>query len=100
MADPRTDVRPGSYDATSPAPASTVGRFVWHDLMTRDVEKAKAFYGALVGWQITGMPMGPNFTYEMIRAGGRDQGGIVPLEGAPPEVPSHWVGYVRVDDVD
>ncbi len=24
--------------------------FIWHDLMTSDVEAAKAFYGAVVGW--------------------------------------------------
>ena len=24
--------------------------FIWHDLMTTDVEGAKAFYGKVVGW--------------------------------------------------
>jgi len=41
---------------TAPAPLSAVdaidtGRFVWHDLMTKDVAAAKRFYGGLFGWQ-------------------------------------------------
>ena len=33
------------------------GHFWWNELMTRDVEGAKAFYGDLVGWRFEGMPM-------------------------------------------
>ena len=35
----------------APAPAPTIrGRFLWHELMTTDVEAAKAFYTAAIGW--------------------------------------------------
>jgi uncharacterized protein len=26
--------------------------FIWHDLMTSDVEAAKAFYASVVGWRL------------------------------------------------
>ena len=42
--------------ATAPTPAAAAdavepGRFVWRDLMTKDVEAAKKFYGELFGWR-------------------------------------------------
>ena len=33
------------------------GTFYWNELMTRDAEKAKAFYGATLGWTFDAMPM-------------------------------------------
>lgn len=88
-------------DETTPA-APVNGRFVWHDLMSTDPEGSKAFYSQLFGWDIQDVPM-PHGTYRMINdrpaaQGGEGQGGIeaVPQEG----VPSHWLGYVTVPDVD
>ena len=31
-------------------PMWTPGRVVWRELMTKDVEASKAFYGAMFGW--------------------------------------------------
>jgi predicted enzyme related to lactoylglutathione lyase len=42
--------------------------------------------------------MGP-MTYEMLRAGEQDIGGMVPLDAAH-GIPSHWIGYLGVADVD
>ena len=38
--------------------ADAVGKFVWYDLMTTDVDAAAAFYGKVVGWtsKDSGMP--------------------------------------------
>jgi hypothetical protein len=75
-----------------------LGKFVWHDLMTSDVDKAIAYYTELFGWTIKDIDMGP-MVYKMIHAAGQDQGGIVPLDphhGAPP----HWMSYATVPDVD
>ena len=33
-------------------------RFVWHELMTKDVAKAVAFYTRLFGWKAETMDMG------------------------------------------
>ncbi|HEX9945336.1 MAG TPA: VOC family protein [Thermoanaerobaculia bacterium] len=81
------------------AEEKVLGKFVWHDLMTTDLEKAVAFYTELLPWTINEQAMEGFGTYKMIRAAGEDHGGFVQLS---PEdnVPSHWIGYVTVDDVD
>jgi predicted enzyme related to lactoylglutathione lyase len=72
------------------------GRFVWHDLMTKDAAKAQAFYTSLFDWQINEVPM-QGFTYRMILCGPGAIGGIVEEQGIPM---AHWMPYVGVNDVD
>ena len=36
---------------------TTHGHFHWNELVTRDVEKAKKFYGGTIGWTFDAMPM-------------------------------------------
>ncbi|MFM1872580.1 MAG: hypothetical protein RL398_2002 [Planctomycetota bacterium] len=72
------------------------GRFVWHDLMTTDAAKSRAFYTGLFGWNLQDVPMGP-FTYHMIHCGPGPIGGIVEEKNIPM---SHWMPYLAVDDVD
>ena len=75
------------------------GRFVWYELMTTDVEGAKAFYGKVVGW---GSREAPNSHYTLFTAGQTAASGLINLppdakeRGARPQ----WVGYINVDDVD
>ncbi len=79
---------------------SAKNRFFWHDLMTKDVEKAKAFYGELFGWSFKA-EKGPN-PYTHIMIGEHGVGGLMSLnalEGGA-HIPPHWLGYVSVDDVD
>lgn len=98
-----TDVR----DAPAPATANENrpnprGDFIWYELMTPDAEGAKAFYDAVVGWNIS--EGAPEFGgYRMIgRSDGGNAGGVLPLtdemqqHGARPT----WLGYVSVADVD
>jgi uncharacterized protein len=49
------------------------GHFYWNELMTRDAEGAKAFYGKLVGWQFEDMAM-PDGTYWVCRYGDQPVG--------------------------
>lgn len=72
-------------------------RFMWHDLMTKDVEAAKKFYADLLGWTYSKGESGP-MPYEHVLANGKHIGGMMKLE--QPGVPPHWLGYVSVDDVD
>ena len=37
------------------------GSWIWYELMTTDAAGAKAFYEAVVGWQITPGTEGPLF---------------------------------------
>ena len=76
----------------------TLGRAVWHDLLTTDVGKAVRFYSELLEWQIE-PPASGDTEYRTIEAAGRRHGGVAPLD-AGSEVGSHWLAYVPADDVD
>lgn len=75
------------------------GKLVWFDLMTTDVAKAKAFYGELVGWKTSIWKAGE---YEMWAARDGQVGGVMALDDGmrKAKVPSHWMAYVAVEDVD
>lgn len=76
------------------------GSFHWNELVTRDVEKAKKFYGDTIGWSFEGMPM-PDGTYWIAKMGDAVVGGLFPIGGPQWEgVPEHWMSYLAVDDVD
>jgi len=75
------------------------GAFSWCELLTSDVAAAKAFYTKLFGWETEEMSV-PGMTYTVIKAGGKEIGGIM---NVPPEakgMPPAWGSYVTVDDVD
>jgi predicted enzyme related to lactoylglutathione lyase len=79
--------------------APTTGRFVWHELHTKDRAKALKFYKTLVGWETKDVQMGPGEPYSLCQLGGKDIAGIT-KSMAPEQVPSHWLPYMAVDDVD
>jgi uncharacterized protein YndB with AHSA1/START domain/predicted enzyme related to lactoylglutathione lyase len=77
------------------------GKFVWNELNTRNVEDAKRFLGATLGWTFEASPM-PDFTYWVIKKGDERIGGIFDLNGDArcQGLPEHWLTYIAVDDVD
>jgi predicted enzyme related to lactoylglutathione lyase len=88
---------------TSPAAVSAVdpvepGRFVWHDLMTKDVSAAKRFYGGLLGWQFENAKRGDR-PYVLARLGGDPVAGIVDVSGLPDAAPQ-WISFMAVLDVE
>ena len=76
----------------------THGKFVWHELMTKDPEAALKFYGELFGWKFKSGDAGP-MIYHEITVGDRQIGGITGLMGGPGQRPA-WNVYVTVDKVD
>jgi len=77
------------------------GTFYWNELMTRDVERAKRFYGDTIGWRFDPMQMADGRTYWCAMEDGRPVAGLFPLDA--PEfdgVPEGWMSYLAVDDVD
>ncbi len=77
------------------------GKFYWNELMTRDVEGAKKFYAAALGWSFEAMPMGGGMTYWIVKVGGESAGGIFDISGPEyKDVPESWLPYIAVDDVD
>jgi hypothetical protein len=77
------------------------GAFCWNELGTRDPEAAKAFYGAVFGWEFEGHDMGEMGTYTEWKLNGASIGGMMDITGrAPAEVPAHWMVYFAVEDAD
>lgn len=101
MTDVREDAAPAPklQDRSGPNPQ---GDFIWYELMTADAGQSKAFYGAVVGWNI-GEGVVEFGGYRMIgRSDGGSAGGVLPItdemrqHGARPG----WLGYINVDNVD
>jgi uncharacterized protein len=79
------------------------GTFSWVDLMTTDVEGAKAFYAGLFGWTEETRPgdeaAGDYTMFSLdgaLVAGAFEQRSDQREQGIPP----NWLSYVAVDDVD
>lgn len=82
------------------ADEATHGTFCWNELMTRDMAAAKKFYSELIGWEIVDSGM-PGMDYNMLKASGKNAGGMMAMPSdVPDQVPSHWMAYITVDDVD
>lgn len=77
-----------------------VGKFIWHDLISDDVRRAKQFYGVVMGWSFesTTHPNGGDYT--LITVDDRFVGGMVELADPPNADYSRWLPYVSVADVD
>ena len=76
------------------------GAFHWNELLTGDVEKCKAFFAEVCGWTYDDVPM-PSFTYTVAKSGDKMAGGIMDKsKTGEPAMPSHWMAYIGVDDVD
>ncbi len=77
------------------------GTFYWNELMTRDAEKAKTFYAAIMGWNFEGMTTPEGGTYWLAKVGDKPAAGIFTMDGDHFEgIPEHWFAYIAVDDVD
>jgi predicted enzyme related to lactoylglutathione lyase len=76
-------------------------RFVWYELMTTDIESAKAFYAHVVGWSMRDVPT-PSLAYSLFTVGDVPVAGMMnlPDDARRAGVAPHWVGYVGVDDLD
>jgi uncharacterized protein len=70
--------------------------FVWHDLMTTDVEAAKAFYKTIAGWTFERQCSG----YEVAQVGDLGVGGVMEQPSHLAGTPPCWSGYVLTPDVD
>lgn len=76
-----------------------LGTFVWHDLVTPDIERARKFYGALFGWEFPASDAPPD--YRLATLHGRAVAGLVHKK---PEKTgddgSAWIPSISVADVD
>jgi predicted enzyme related to lactoylglutathione lyase len=76
------------------------GTFSWNELITNDLDGAKAFYGAVFGWGAETHGEGPD-AYTEWTLGGRSIAGMMPKPPTmPDEMPPHWGVYFAVADTD
>lgn len=77
------------------------GTLTWNELVTRDMDACRAFYGELLGWQWEEMTMHDGSHYSVCTVGERANGGAMEMTAAWPEhTPSHWAVYFAAGDVD
>jgi predicted enzyme related to lactoylglutathione lyase len=73
------------------------GTFSWTDLATSDVDRAKAFYTGLFGWQYDDQPIPGDGVYSMVVTDGK---AVCALSAAQPGMPDVWTSYVTVTSAD
>jgi hypothetical protein len=76
------------------------GRFVWHEVLTTDPDKAIAFYQKVIGWSV--MPWDADPNYKMLAWRNAPMAGVMllPEEARRAGAPPHWLTYISVRDVD
>ena len=74
--------------------------FIWNELMTNDIGKAKAFYAAVAGWTYVDVPMPDGDTYVLARPPGasRDVAGLMAWPKDQPGA-EDWMPYLGVLDI-
>jgi hypothetical protein len=79
----------------------TLGHWCWPELATTDLGPAKAFYGALLGWEAFDVPTAMG-TYTLFRIDGRDCAAAYAMnvEQRQQGLPVQWRNYVKVASVD
>ena len=80
------------------------GTMCWNELFTSNVDQAGKFYVQTLGWQTEAFDMGPMGVYTLFARKGEGKEGQVGGMMAMPQnmkgVPSHWLNYFAVTDVD
>jgi uncharacterized protein len=80
------------------------GAWTWNNLMTRDIERAKDFYGKVFGWTATQPEGAPEFIWNWQIDGQRYPEGLGGMseitDDLPAEMPAHWQVYFVVENVD
>ncbi len=77
--------------------AYETNRFCWHKLLTTEPEKVEAFYTEVLGWKTLSLEMdGEPATFFMANDAALGHHAKPKVQGTP----THWMNYLRVDDVD
>lgn len=77
-----------------------VGTIGWIDLTVPDAEQVRDFYSAVVGWQVQAIDMGGYSDFNMIESSGNPAAGICHKRGTNASLPSQWMIYIVVEDLD
>ncbi len=72
--------------------------FCFMELHSNDVDKSLEFYSKLLGWEPKNMPMADGKDYHFFGFEDSPEGGIMKNQ-APEGTPSHWISYIKVEDI-
>jgi hypothetical protein len=77
-----------------------IGTPVWHELVTRDFERAISFYEEVFGWTLIPLNDTTDFRYSTFGHDESMTGGVYDADATlPAGMPSHWQVYLGVADV-
>ena len=80
---------------------SEVGKIGWIDMTVNDAPALRDFYRAVVGWETDDVDMGGYNDYVMkMPATGDGVAGICHARGSNADLPSGWLIYIVVADVN
>ena len=81
--------------------ADEIGKIGWFDLTVEDAEAIRDFYEKVVGWRPEDVNMGEYSDFNMtMPASGDPAAGICHAKGDNAGLPSQWLIYITVADVD
>ena len=87
--------------AMSFSPEPLIGKIVWNDLVTQDLQVARRFYGELFGWTFEESTAPGGQPYLLARSGRIFVAGMVGVSSPSGDVVlSRWLPYMSVHDVD
>ena len=82
-------------------PIETNGMFSWFEFMTSDLDKAKKFYGEVIGWEFVTDSNNPEYTLVKTQGAELPIAGIFKRENAmvsdPESIPPHWGSVKDID---
>lgn len=78
-----------------------VGAVIWVDLTVPNTEEVRDFYQEVIGWAWQPVSQGDYDDYNMLPPG-TDQpaAGVIQKRGVNADIPSQWMIYVTVADLD
>ncbi len=76
------------------------GTPVWHELSTRDFDKATRFYRDVFDWRLAPLSDTDEFRYSVFGPEGHEVGGVFDAAATlPADAPSSWSVYIGVENV-
>lgn len=94
---------PATQTPLTPTSGSVRGRFLWHELQTKDIARATTFYTAVAPWTVKTATPAPGMPpYTMLVNGNVPVAGVwqYPSDEIAKGAPGCWVPYLGTDDVD
>lgn len=74
------------------------GEWIWSSLITSDPDAGSAFYQALFDYEVFNLPADKGAKHLMLASDSYARASVNSLPANKPDVHSHWLNFVRVDD--